>query len=114
MTIADREADFYDLFACPRRQGSEFLIRATQNRCLDSCEEHLWEKVESVPPQGTMTVEVKRNPTRGATRATLSIRYTNVTLEPPTSRAKKEQLVPISLQAILVTEEEAPPEIEPI
>ena len=34
VTIADREADFYDLFACARRQGSELLIRATQNRCL--------------------------------------------------------------------------------
>ncbi|MEH2090541.1 MAG: hypothetical protein V7K61_28110, partial [Nostoc sp.] len=41
VTIADREADIYDLFACPRRQGSDFLIRATQNRCLADCEQHL-------------------------------------------------------------------------
>ncbi|WP_218670059.1 hypothetical protein, partial [Cylindrospermopsis raciborskii] len=33
VTIADREADFYDLFAYPRRQSSDYVIRATQNRC---------------------------------------------------------------------------------
>ena len=38
--LADREADFYDLFACSRRQGSDFLIRATQNRRLVGGEQH--------------------------------------------------------------------------
>lgn len=114
VTIADREADFYDLFACPRRIGSDFLIRATQNRCLADCEEHLWETLESVESQGTMTVEVKRNPTRPARIATLTIRYTTITIAPPQNRAKKEQLTPITLQAILVTEVDPPTEVEPI
>ena len=114
VTIADREADFYDLFACPRRQGSDFLIRATQNRCLADSEQHLWETLESVECLGTMTVEVKRNPTRPSRMATLSIRYTRITIEPPQNRAKKEQLVPIRLQAILVTELDPPPDVEPI
>ncbi len=91
---------FYDLFACGRREGSEFLIRATQNRCLAIGEKHLWEAVESLESQGTMTVEVKRNPTRPARSATLSIRYTTVTIQPPQNRPKQEQLAPISLQAM--------------
>jgi hypothetical protein len=114
VTIADREADFYDLFACPRREGSDFLIRATQNRCLAGCDQHLWEALESGEFQGTMKVEVKRNPTRPSRMATLTIRYRTITVEPPQNRAKKEQLAPIELQAILVTEEAPPPEIEPI
>ena len=114
VTIADREADFYDLFACPRRQGSEFLIRATQNRCLADSEKHLWETMESVDSLGTMTVEVKRNPTRPPRTATLTIRYRTVTIQPPQNRANFEQLVPIKLQAILVTEQDPPPEVEPI
>lgn len=114
ITVADREADFYDLFACSRRQGSEFLIRAIQNRCLDSSQEHLWEALHSVECQGTMTVEVKRNPTRPSRTANLALRYTTVTLQPPQNRAKKEQLAPITLQAILVTEEDPPSEVEPI
>ncbi|NET69443.1 MAG: IS4 family transposase [Moorea sp. SIO1G6] len=113
VTITDREGDFYDLFAYPRRLNSEFLIRASQNRCLDSGEK-LWSGVESSSHQGHMTVEVKRNPTRKARRATLSIRYTTVTIQPPQNRGKKEQLAPQELQAILVTEEDAPPEVEPI
>ena len=114
VTIADREADFYDLFACPRREGSDFLIRATQNRCLAESEKHLWEAVESVVSQGIMTVEVKRNPTRPARTATLSIRYTSVTIQPPQNRPKQEKLAPITLQAMLVTEEEPPLGVEPI
>ncbi|NEQ65719.1 MAG: IS4 family transposase [Symploca sp. SIO2D2] len=32
VTVADREADIYELFASPRREGAEFLIRAHQGR----------------------------------------------------------------------------------
>src|SRR5262249_32212088 len=32
LTIADREADFYDLFAAPRRPGHDLLIRAKERR----------------------------------------------------------------------------------
>ena len=62
VTVTDREGDFYDLFACVRRLNSEFLIRASQNRCLEDGEK-LWSAVESTSIQGQMTVEVKRNPT---------------------------------------------------
>ena len=114
VTIADREADFYDLFACPRREGSDFLIRATQNRCLASSQKHLWEAIESVESQGNMMVELKRNPTRPSRTATLSIRYTTISIQPPQNRPKKENLAPVTLQAILVTEEEPPLGVEPI
>ncbi len=46
VTIADREADFYDLLAFPRPQNSALLIRATQNRCLIDSEFHLKEAIE--------------------------------------------------------------------
>ncbi|MEB3340985.1 hypothetical protein [Okeania sp.] len=36
VTITDREGDFYDFMKCPRRLNSEFLIRASQNRFLES------------------------------------------------------------------------------
>ena len=114
VTIADREADFYDLFAYPRRQSSDYVIRATQNRCLVDGEKHLWATLESMESQGTMTVEVKRNPTRPSRIATLEIRYQTVTIQPPQNRAKKEQLTPITLQAILVAEVDPPTEVEPI
>jgi len=46
--------------------------------------------------------------------ATLSIRYTTITIEPPQNRANKAQLVPLKLQAILVTELDPPLDVEPI
>lgn len=114
VTIADREADFYDLFACSRRPGSDFLIRATQNRCLAESEQHLWSTLESVESVGTMTVEVKRSATQPPRTATLTIRHTTITVAPPQNRPKTELLAPVRLQAILVTEVDPPPEIEPI
>lgn len=114
VTIADREADIYDLFACSRRPGSEFLIRASQNRCLDSSQEHLWETMASQPSQGKMTVQVNRSATQAQRTATLDIRYTTIAIAPPQNRAKAELLAPVTLQAILVTETDPPPECEPI
>jgi Transposase DNA-binding/Transposase DDE domain len=114
VTIADREADFYDLFACANREGADFLIRATQNRCLESSSNHLKEEMELVETQATMTVELKRNPTRTSRRATLTIRYKTLTIQPPQNRAKQEKLSPIELQVILVRESSAPSEAEAI
>ncbi len=114
VTIADREADFYDLFAYANRQGADFLIRATQNRCLESSSNHLKEEMELVEPQATMTVELKRNPTRPSRLATLTIRYKTLTIQPPQNRPKQEKLSPIQLQVILVRESEPPSESEAI
>lgn len=114
VTIADREADFYDLFACANREGADFLIRATQNRCLESSSNHLKEEMELVEPQVTMTVELKRNPTRPSREATLTIRYKTLTIQPPQNRPKQEKLSPIKLQFILVRESEPPSESEAI
>jgi len=117
VTIADGvppqklgEADFYDLFACANREQADFLIRPTQNRCLESLSNHLKEEMESREPQVIMTVELKRNPTRQSRLATLTIRYQTLTIQPPQNRAKKEQLNPIELQVILVKESQPPSE----
>ena len=61
VTIADREADIYDLFACCRSQNSELLIRAAQNRCLMAEQEHLWPVMKSSVVIGKMKVELKGN-----------------------------------------------------
>nr|WP_238845500.1 hypothetical protein [Nostoc edaphicum] len=92
VTIADREADFYDLFADARRPGSDFLIRATQNRCLVGSEQHLWSTLESVESVGTMTVEVKRSATQTPRTAILKIRHATITIAPPQNRPKTELL----------------------
>ena len=114
VTIADREADFYDLLAFTRPQNSELLIRATQNRCLIDSEFHLKEAIEEVKPSGEITVELKRNSSRKARSAKLCLRYTSLTIQPPQNRKSQEQLKTIKLQVILALEEEPPGEEKPI
>lgn len=113
MTIADREADFYDS-GVPRPLNSELLIMATQNRCLMDSQHHLKEAREAVEPQEELTVEFKRNTTRKARSAFLTLRFTSLTLKPPQNRPKKEQLSPIKLQVILAVEEDPPFPEDPI
>ncbi|MFW6358175.1 MAG: IS4 family transposase, partial [Chroococcales cyanobacterium] len=81
---------------------------------LAECDQHLIEAIEATQPQGQMTVEVKRNPTQASRIAQLSLRYTTVTLQPPQHRPKTENLAPLTLQVILVTEEHSSEDVEPI
>ncbi|NET61845.1 MAG: hypothetical protein F6K47_38730, partial [Symploca sp. SIO2E6] len=66
VTIADREADIYDLFALPRREGSEFLIRANHDRCVKSKDgdkvKSLFSSVREAPVFGQVTLELQRTP----------------------------------------------------
>src|SRR5207302_4429038 len=49
ITVADREADIFELFVLPRADNMDLLIRATQDRCVqieDPKMKKLWESVE--------------------------------------------------------------------
>ncbi len=64
ITIADREADIYELFAHPRREGSHLLIRAAQNRRVKKSSgetEKLFEALRSVEPCGEKRLEQSAN-----------------------------------------------------
>lgn len=112
VTIADREADIYDLFALPRREGSEFLIRANHDRSVklkDGEEvESLFNSVTEAPICGQLTLELQRTPKRKARSATLTVRVATVFLQPPKHRRKSENCLPIKVQAILAVEENPP------
>ena len=110
ITIADREADIYELFAQTRREGSHLLIRAAQNRrVLKGDEERvkLFEKLRLVSPCGEKTLELQRTPRRKARFATLTVRFTSLELQAP--QGKKEIEPGIMVQAILAEEENPPP-----
>jgi len=113
ITIADREADMYELFAHPRRANSELLIRAAQNRNTqrqaNSAEiEPLNSEIAAAPIAGRMELNLQRTPRRQARRAELTIRHTHLWLQAP---AHLEPSPPIEIWVILA-EEESPPENE--
>ena len=107
VTIADSEADIFDLFALPRREGSHILIRATHNRRVETAG-HLWDAIRQKPVTGQYTLELRRKEDVPTRQARMSVRYATLTIQPPKSRLKEPGLQPLQLQVILA-EESSPP-----
>jgi hypothetical protein len=116
VTVCDREADIYELFALAHKRPASLLVRASADRCLaENKVKHLWEKVERRRRVGELTVEITGNQQHPARQATVSLRFCPVTLKPPARPRSQEKLPPVTLTAILVREEHPPAGIdEPI
>jgi hypothetical protein len=115
ITVCDREADIYEMFALAQEGEAPLLVRASSDRALlDDEVRKLWPKVEAQPVAGYLTVGILGNDKRQARQATVSVRFTSVTLRPPW-RPNGRKLPPVTLNAILVREENPSPDIdEPI
>jgi hypothetical protein len=107
VTIADSEADIFDLFVLPRREGSHILIRATHNRRVETAG-HLWDAMRQKPVTGQYTLELRRKEDVPTRQARMSVRYATLTIQPPKPRLKEPGLQPLQLQVILA-EEDSPP-----
>lgn len=116
VSIADREADIYELFqeAAKTPAGPDLLIRAnrTTQRRVDDAEAHtpLWDYLPAQPLAGTCELAI---PSRGGHKsrvAQIEIRYAPIQLRPP-KRLKGEAL---SLWAIHAIEPDPPPDGEAV
>jgi hypothetical protein len=108
ITVADREADFYDLFAQPRRHGSHLLIRAKPRRRVRHVERLMSRAVRANSAAGTMTVDLPRGDDRPARRALLTIRFATLDVAPPSTYPRRKNLPHLRLTAILAEEEDPP------
>jgi len=109
VSVADREADVFDFFLKAQELGQHLLVRAARNRGVPHPEKYLWEYLETVPPAGHLTIEVPRRPGKAARRATLTVRFSPVSLLPPKHRRTDPRLKPLSLWAVYAKEEEPLP-----
>jgi hypothetical protein len=116
VTVCDREADIYELFALAAQRQASLLVRASADRCLaENKVKHLWDKVERRRRVGELTVEITGNQQHPARQATVSLRFCQVTLKPPVRPRSQAKLPPVTLTALLVREEHPPADIdEPI
>jgi len=89
MTIADREADLFALFAAARPPSAHRLIRAGQ-------------LPRSAAAGRALAAVVAAAPTRPARRAVGTLQVTPVTLPPPHQRAGEHRAQPVALTAIRV------------
>ena len=108
ITVADREADIYDLFATAMRLGQDALVRAKHNRYLVGKKERLWDVLDQAKVFGTMVVEVPRGDDRPSRTATLELRTAWVRLPSP------KVITPIALSAVLAREVQPPTGVEPV
>ena len=116
VTIADREADIYELFATPRRWNSELLIRIFHDRRVQQADcdavERLSEVLARSEVGGYLDLQLQRTPRRKARVARLSVRWVRVWLQLPVHQERKA--TKIAVDVVWAYEEQAPTEVERI
>ena len=113
VSVGDREADVYDLFLVARPSGVDLLVRAAQDRKADHPERYLWAALASVAVAATVNVHIGARAGQPARDATVQVRWRQITLRPPNSRAS-EKLPNITVWAVWAIEPHPPPGVEPI
>ncbi len=108
VSVGDREADIYELFALAAQtpKAPLLLVRTQHDRKLLEEQGRLSEHLGGISEAGIQEIIVPRKGDREARTAQLSIRYSQVVLAPPTG---KNGRTPLSIWAILA-EEQGPPE----
>jgi hypothetical protein len=107
VSVGDREADVYDLFLLARPVGVDLLVRAAQDRKAEHPEGYLWAAMATAAVAATVTVHMGARAGQSARNATLTVRWRQVTLRPPNSRAK-EKLPNVTVGAVGAVERDPP------
>ena len=110
VSVGDREADIYDLFITERSSGVDLLVRAAENRRVETEERYLWAAVEASPVVASAEVKVPPRNAQAGRTAQLAIRWREITLRPPRTRAK-EKLASVTVWAVWAVEMNPPPNL---
>lgn len=113
ISVGDREADVYDLFLVDRPAGVDLLVRAAQDRKVEQEETYLWAALASTPVAATLTIYLGKRGQQPPRQASLTVRWKQVTLRPPTSRTK-EKLPSITVWAVWACEASPPAGVEAV
>jgi hypothetical protein len=125
VTVCDREADIYELFELSAQLAAPMLVRANYDRSINKRSMYaekdivkLWPHLERQACAGRFAVEVPvRHGTKHATPrapriATVEVRFTAVTLNPP--KRLNSTLPNLAMSAIYVREQDPPAGEPPI
>ena len=109
ISVGDREADIYELFATAREHieagGPHLLVRSREDRTLSESSKKLWATIEAQPLAGYREIMVTPRPGRKGRTATLSVRFCEVVLKAPEG---KRALGNIRLWAVHARERRGP------
>ena len=111
VSVGDREADIYELFALAANtpKAPLLLVRANHDRTLEKEQGKLSEYLNRCPEAGIQEMIVPRRGNRPARTARLGIRYGKVMLAPPKQKPGEQS---ISIWVILAEEQEPPEGVE--
>ena len=112
--MSDREADFYDYFALPRRPGQDVVVRAKGRRRVDGTTDLLGVAIGRAPVQGMRTIRVPRTDGTPGRSATLAIRFGTYALMPPSTHPRRAELSPLPVQVVYLEEVDPPAQTPPI
>jgi hypothetical protein len=128
ISVADSEADVYELLAAAAESQVRWIVRACQNRALrpenGAPGERLWERALAAPPLFVQTVSVRgrrakvscerrtRRQPRQSRQAEVAVRAARVVLRPPW-RADRN-LPEATVNVVFVREQSPPPGDEPV
>lgn len=107
--IADRESDIYQEFVLLPDEGTDVIIRSSQNRSLQNSEHNLYETLSQTATCGQFSLKVKanRNGKRQGRDTEIEVRYTQVKIKKPTSLSDKSLPAHVVLYALEAKEKAA-------
>lgn len=112
VSVGDREADIYELFAharaCPG--APKLLVRAEHNRKLQDEQLRLWQTMQARSVEAVQLLQVPRQGSRAARQARMDIRYAAVSLIAPAGHKGPA----LALWAVLAQERDAPVGVKPL
>lgn len=109
VNVGDSEADMYELFAKAQHSPARLLVRAYRERFLAESGAEVWTHLRSLPSAGMVRFKLPRRGSRKAREVDLTVRFSCVRLKPPDYLKKQPS---VSLWAIMLREETAPPPAE--
>lgn len=116
VTVADREADIFELFKKSKELGQNILIRAVGNRKVNSEENLLLKTVDAAEIAGKIKVFIPRDtnfkmPER---EVELEIKFRTLQLKPPCHLTNSNTMQPVELDALYAKEINPLPGEKPI
>jgi hypothetical protein len=112
VSVGDREADIYELFAYAEGLKTRLLVRASVDRSLENEEDCLWKHMEAQPAAQTLEMVLPVKKSKKVRTATVEVRFAPVTLRPP--RAHQGEGKPVDIHAVYVNEPNAPAGVAPL
>lgn len=116
VTVADREADIYDLFSLAEELDTHYLIRASHNRKINKTAMHseisgefLWDYMSKKKTKGKSQIEVPAKGDQSARIATCDVKMGKITVMPSRHyKGDKSKIRQLTVYAIQVVEKNPP------